>query len=82
MNMMATSSPKAQPYSLISGLRNPFKMLPSVSDFYQPNVCRAIARNPKVYPEPGSFIPDRWLPVEGKEPPLDINKVAFGFGRR
>ncbi|KAI5120028.1 hypothetical protein M0805_004657 [Coniferiporia weirii] len=39
-------------------------------------------RDPKEYPEPEKFIPERWLPCDGKQPPLDVFKTAFGFGRR
>ncbi|KAH8110769.1 cytochrome P450 [Phellopilus nigrolimitatus] len=46
-----------------------------------PNVW-AMLRNPEVYPEPDKFKPERWLPTDGKLPPLDVNKMAFGFGRR
>ncbi|KAL5520731.1 hypothetical protein ACEPAF_2734 [Sanghuangporus sanghuang] len=42
----------------------------------------AMCRDPDEYENPAEFIPDRWLPVAGKKPPLDIQKVAFGFGRR
>ncbi|KAL5478389.1 hypothetical protein ACEPAI_2573 [Sanghuangporus weigelae] len=42
----------------------------------------AITKDPKVYEDPDRFIPERWLPAEGKEPPLDIDNIAFGFGRR
>ncbi|KAH8115975.1 cytochrome P450 [Phellopilus nigrolimitatus] len=42
----------------------------------------AMLRNPKEYPEPEKFIPDRWLPAEGKKMPVDVNKITFGIGRR
>ncbi|KAL5514754.1 hypothetical protein ACEPAG_2070 [Sanghuangporus baumii] len=42
----------------------------------------AMCRDPNEYENPDEFIPERWLPVAGKQPPLDIRKVAFGFGRR
>ncbi|KAH8103709.1 cytochrome P450 [Phellopilus nigrolimitatus] len=46
-----------------------------------PNVW-AMARNAEMYPEPDKFRPERWLCADGKLSPLDVNKVAFGFGRR
>ncbi|KAI5121901.1 hypothetical protein M0805_000230, partial [Coniferiporia weirii] len=46
-----------------------------------PNVW-AMQRDPKEYPEPEKFIPERWLPSDGKKEPLDVRKTAFGFGRR
>ncbi|PAV17223.1 cytochrome P450 [Pyrrhoderma noxium] len=42
----------------------------------------SVFRDPQRYPEPERFNPDRWLPENGKEPPLDSFKVAFGIGRR
>ncbi|EJD01826.1 cytochrome P450 [Fomitiporia mediterranea MF3/22] len=36
-----------------------------------PNVW-AMQRDPKEYPEPDKFIPDRWLPNDGKEAPRDL----------
>ncbi|KAI6033982.1 cytochrome P450 [Pisolithus microcarpus] len=38
--------------------------------------------DPSVYPEPTDFIPDRFLPTEGKELPNDPRDICFGFGRR
>ncbi|KAI5121037.1 hypothetical protein M0805_008613 [Coniferiporia weirii] len=46
-----------------------------------PNIW-AMQRDPKEYPEPDKFIPERWLPAGGKELPLDPRKTTFGFGRR
>ncbi|KAL5497934.1 hypothetical protein ACEPAH_2865 [Sanghuangporus vaninii] len=42
----------------------------------------AMLRDPRRYPEPDKFIPERWLPGPGKEVPLEANRMAFGFGRR
>ena len=44
---------------------------------------RGILHNPKIYPEPYEFIPERFL-QDGKSVPdvLDPNSVIFGFGRR
>jgi hypothetical protein len=51
--------------------------------------CRAIHRDEKLYPDPDTFNPDRWLNPEYptyKEPltkfPTLQNFSAFGFGRR
>ncbi|KAL5514759.1 hypothetical protein ACEPAG_2075 [Sanghuangporus baumii] len=46
-----------------------------------PNIW-AMARNPKEYPEPDKFRPERWLATDGRNAPLEANKIAFGFGRR
>ncbi|KAI5115728.1 hypothetical protein M0805_006792 [Coniferiporia weirii] len=46
-----------------------------------PNVW-AMQRDPKEYPEPEKFVPERWLTPEGRKTPLDVNRTAFGFGRR
>jgi hypothetical protein len=53
------------------------------------NICRAISRDPEVYPDPETFNPLRWLKPEYptyKEPltqfPTIINSSQFGYGRR
>ncbi|THH07084.1 hypothetical protein EW145_g3633 [Phellinidium pouzarii] len=42
----------------------------------------AMQRDPLEYPEPEKFIPERWMPSDGKRTPLDVYKTQFGFGRR
>ncbi|PAV15311.1 cytochrome P450 [Pyrrhoderma noxium] len=42
----------------------------------------AIFRDPVEYPEPDKFIPERFIPSEGKKVPLEPSKVIFSVGRR
>ncbi|KAJ7706284.1 cytochrome P450 [Mycena rosella] len=42
----------------------------------------AILHNETMFPQPHEFKPERFIPQEGKEPPLRPESVAFGFGRR
>lgn len=42
----------------------------------------AALRDPNLYDKPDEFIPERWLPLPGEEPPLDSAKIGFGIGRR
>ena len=53
------------------------------------DICRAISRDPEIYPDPETFNPLRWLKPEYltyKEPltqfPTIINSSQFGYGRR
>lgn len=39
-------------------------------------------RDPRTYPDPSNFNPDRYIPHEGIEPQHDPRQIAFGFGRR
>lgn len=52
-------------------------------------ICRAIQRDPELYPEPDTFNPNRWLSPKFstyREPltqyPNCQNYSVFGFGRR
>ncbi|KAI5118847.1 hypothetical protein M0805_006166 [Coniferiporia weirii] len=42
----------------------------------------AMLRDPREYPNPDKFMPERWLAENGGESLLNPNKIAFGFGRR
>jgi hypothetical protein len=53
------------------------------------DICRAISRDPEIYPDPETFNPLRWLKPEYptyQEPlaqfPTIINSSQFGYGRR
>jgi len=39
-------------------------------------------RDPRTYPNPSEFSPDRYIGAEGKEPQQDPRTICFGFGRR
>jgi cytochrome P450 len=43
---------------------------------------RAMLHDEVEYPDPFSFLPERWILKEGQKEPRDPAKVAFGFGRR
>lgn len=43
---------------------------------------RLFTHNPKVYPDPWKFKPERFLSENGHVPELDPHTIAFGFGRR
>jgi len=42
----------------------------------------AMLQDPQEYPDPGVFMPERFLPGPGERMPRDPSKIAFGFGRR
>ncbi|KFA66345.1 hypothetical protein S40285_01293 [Stachybotrys chlorohalonatus IBT 40285] len=48
-------------------------LLPNVGHF---------ASDPNTYDDPEVFRPERFLPTDGREPPLDPRSYVFGFGRR
>lgn len=39
-------------------------------------------KDPKVYPDPDRFLPERYLASDGNETQKDPREYAFGFGRR
>jgi Cytochrome P450 len=43
---------------------------------------RAMLHDETEYPEPFSFLPERWILGDGGKEPRHPAKVAFGFGRR
>lgn len=57
-----------------------FPAFPANVDY---NLCRAYVRDPKVYPDPETFNPERFL-KDGKLDPNVQNpsNIVFGFGRR
>ncbi|KAH8423690.1 cytochrome P450 [Aspergillus melleus] len=46
-----------------------------------PNIW-AFMHDPKLYPDPMAFKPERFLQTDNHMPELDPHKMAFGFGRR
>ena len=45
-------------------------------------LCRAILRDPDMYPEPDSFKPERFLNPDGSLRDDPVLTSAFGFGKR
>lgn len=43
---------------------------------------RAIAHDESTYPNPYTFIPERFLSDDGSIKPNDVDHIAYGFGRR
>lgn len=39
-------------------------------------------RDPRIYPNPSEFDPERYIAAKGKEPQQDPRTITFGFGRR
>ncbi|OCH87155.1 cytochrome P450 [Obba rivulosa] len=48
---------------------------------FMPNTW-SILHDSETYPDPFTFNPNRFMPMDGKEPELDPRQIAFGFGRR
>jgi cytochrome P450 len=46
-----------------------------------PNIWQML-RDPRAYPNPSKFDPERYIASEGREPQQDPRTIAFGFGRR
>ncbi|KAF9237534.1 cytochrome P450, partial [Melanogaster broomeanus] len=59
-----------------------FSRLVQISAPSPESVYRAMLQDPNVYPEPMKFKPERFLPLDGKQPENDPYNVCFGFGRR
>ena len=43
---------------------------------------RHMLNDPRTYPNPSEFNPDRYIGGEGREPQQDPRAISFGFGRR
>ena len=43
---------------------------------------RLLLHDPKVYPDPDTFNPDRFIAADGKPARRDPHEIVFGFGRR
>jgi cytochrome P450 len=46
-----------------------------------PNIWQML-RDPRIYPNPSEFDPERYIAAKGKEPQQDPRTITFGFGRR
>jgi len=42
----------------------------------------SFSNDPRYFESPDEFMPERWLPCQGRDLPAVTNKVAFGYGRR
>jgi hypothetical protein len=85
MNTTATTFPRVLLCTPLNGKSNSFLL----SSTRLLTACRAISRDPEIYPDPETFNPLRWLQPEYptyQEPltqfPTIINSSQFGYGRR
>ena len=58
------------------------RIVPYKSSVAEGILCRAMAHDPDVYPQPELFDPERYSEKAGQPPQLDPRKFVFGFGRR